>query len=207
MSLVNAYCTDAELRAQFADEGARLNDGLLIQALNSASRAIDAYCGRVFWQDSGVVERTYKVSVPEYAFVDDISTRTGLIVKTGSDGVTFPTTLTSDADYILEPRNADKYASAQFQAYAFNQIRLVSGSFTCDRHRPTLSVTAQYGWSAVPAVVKETCILLAARAYKMKDAPFGFAGVNDFGPARIAQANSDLLSRLDAASLVLPGFA
>lgn len=206
MAVVNGYCTTQDVRDHLGDPDTKLTTALLEKAINAASRAIDRHCGRRFWQDSSTVERTYIVGHPSYAFVDDISTRTGVVVKTGTDGATFPTTLTVGTDYILEPRNADKFASATFGAYAFWQVRLVgSQTFVTDSTRATLAVTARYGWSAVPDDVVEACILKAASLFKRKDAPFGVAGFGEFGAVRIARSDIDVVSLLE--QYQLPGFA
>lgn len=205
MTVVNGYCSVADLRNQFEDGGSKLNTATLERAINAASRAVDDYCGRVFWQDTTVIERTFLVQNRNVAFVDDISTRTGLIVKTGSDGTTFPTTLAAGTDFILEPRNADKF-SGTGPAHAFNRIRLVGGQiFQVDSVRPTLSVTARFGWSAVPDEVQQAALLKATALFKRKDAPFGVAGFGEFGAVRITRMDPDAAELLRR--FVLPGFA
>lgn len=197
MAIVNGYCTDADLRAQFEDVGTNLSAALVERAINASSRAIDRHCHRRFWMDSAVATRTYIVPAADCAYVDDIATRTGLIVKTGTDGVNFPTTLTAGTDFILEPRNADQYASASFGAYAFWLIRPTqTGRLYVDPYRPTLSVTARHGWSAVPDDVAEACVLKAAALLKRKDAPFGVAGFSDFGAVRITRQDVDVVDLL-----------
>ena len=205
MALTNAYATAQQLRDHLGDGSSTLTLSLLERAINASSRAIDRHCGRQFWQDSSTAVRTSIVQHPDYAFVDDISTRTGVVVKTGSDGVTFSTTLTVDDDYILEPRNADKYASASFDAYAFWQIRMLDSTLSVDPRRPTLQVTARHGWSAIPPEVEEACVLKASSLFKRKDAPFGVAGFGDFGVVRITRNDPDVMDLLSG--YVLPGFA
>ena len=206
MPLVNAYCTVPELRDQFADASTNLSTALLERAINAASRAIDRYTGRRFWLDTGVAERTYYVANPRVAYVDDIGSRTGLVVRTGTDGVSFPTTLASGVDFILEPRNADKYASTG-DPFAFWELRAIgAATFFCDPSRPTLSVTARHGWSAIPAEVTEATIIKAAALFKRKDAPFGVAGFGEFGAVRISsRMDPDVVELLDR--YCTPGFA
>jgi hypothetical protein len=197
VAVVNGYCTTAQLREHLEDTGTTLPAALLERAINASSRAIDRHCCRRFWLDSSTATRTYIVEDPLAAYVDDIGSRTGVVVKIGTDGTTFPTTLTVDTDYILEPRNADKFASTDFDAYAFWQIRMIGSRRLypfCDR--PTLSVTARHGWSAVPSEVEEACILKAASLFKRKDAPFGVAGFGEFGAVRITRNDVDVLDLL-----------
>lgn len=207
MSVVNGYCQVSDLRDHLKDDGVKLNNALLERAISAASRAIDTHTGRRFWLDSGVAERTYAVTDRQVAFVDDIGSRTGLIVKTGSDGVVFLTTLTAGTDFILEPRNADKFAGGTGPAFAFWQIRLVGYRvfLGCGYPWPTLSVTARHGWSAVPDEVNQACILKAAALFKRKDAPFGVAGFGEFGAVRITRADPDVMDLLS--TYETPGFA
>lgn len=206
MALVNAYATVAELRTHLADGSSALSLDLLERALNASSRAVDRHCGRRFWKDAVATVRTYRIESCEYVFVDDISTRTGLIVKTGSDGVTFGTTLTS-SEYILEPSNADVLASGDTaDPHAFWQITSLSSSFAVERRFPTMQVTAKFGWSAVPYEVNEATILKAASLFKRKDAPFAVAGFGpDMGVVRIGRNDPDVIDLLNP--FVQPGFA
>jgi len=202
MALLNPYCQTEELRDHLRDDGAKLTTSLLERAINASSRAVDHHCGRgidgsvgQFWQDASVTTRTYVVEDPRKVRVDDISTRTGLVVKTGSDGVTFPTTLAS-TEYLLEPRNADTAGAAAIP-YAFWIIRSVNGWFP--RHAtclPTLQVTSRFGWSAIPSEANEATILKAASLFKRKDAPFGVAGFGDFGVVRITRNDPDVMELL-----------
>ena len=163
MAVTNGYCTTAELREHLADGSSILTTALLERAINSASRAIDRYCGRRFWLDAAVAQRTYTPDSLSRTFVDDIGTRAGLIVETGTDGTTFPTTWAS-TDYVLEPRNAGVVgAGSSTDAHAFWEIVAIAGrTFSLHAYRPTLRVTAKFGWSAVPPEVTEACILHGA---------------------------------------------
>lgn len=198
MAVVNGYCTDTELRNQLGDDGAALSQVLVDRAIGAASRAIDRHCRRRFWLDTDVATRTYVVPGAEAAYVDDIGARVGVVVKVGTDGVNFPTTLTADVDFVLEPRNADQYDTATFGAFAFWRIRPVIGGLGLyvDPRTPTLQVTARFGWSAVPDDVAEACIIKAASLFKRKDAPFGVASFNEFGAVRITRDDPDVLDLL-----------
>jgi hypothetical protein len=198
MAVVNGYCEITDLRSHLADGSTKLDTASLERAINAASRAIDRHCGRRFWLDADVATRTYAVPSADAAYVDDIGSRTGLVVKIGTDGATFPTTLTADTDFILEPRNADRFATDAFGAFAFWQIRPVIGGLGLyvDPSTPTLQVTAKFGWSAIPDEVAEACVLKAASLFKRKDAPFGVAGFGEFGAVRISRQDIDVVDLL-----------
>lgn len=197
MAVTNGYCTTAELREHLADGSSQLTTAMLERAINASSRAIDRYCGRKFWLDAAVAVRTYTVDSPNSTFVDDIGSRTGVVVETGTDGSTFPTVWAS-TDYILEPRNAGIVGSGSTaDAYAFWEIRAIAGrAFTVDCIRPTLRVTAKFGWSAVPPDVNEACILKAAALFKRKDSPTGVASFGDFGVVRVGRNDPDVMELL-----------
>ena len=205
MAIVNGYCTTAELREHLADGSSILTTALLERAINASSRAVDRYCDRGmdgalgrFWQDAAVAVRTYLCDSTTEVYVDDISTRTGLIVETGTDGVAFGTTWTTGTDYILEPRNAGIVgAGSTADAHAFWKIVAIgSKTFLPDYRKPTLRVTARFGWSGIPTDVNEASIIKAASLFKRKDAPFGVAGFGDFGAVRIGRNDPDVVSLL-----------
>lgn len=204
MAVINGYCSTQDLRDQLGDPGTGLTGSLLERAVNAASRAVDEHCSRgidggpgQFWQDAGLTTRTYVVTNRRAVRVDDISTRTGLVVKTGSDGVTFPATLTAGTDFLLEPRNADAAGSAA-NPFAFWILRAAGNLFfqSVYPNLPTVQVTARFGWSAIPYQVNEATILKAASLFKRKDAPFGVAGFNEFGPVRITRKDPDVIDLL-----------
>ena len=70
-------------------------DNNIDNAINAASRQIDAICDRRFYVDSAVNIKYYSPTNGFYLFTDDIATTTGLIVQldTTDDG-TYDTTLT-----------------------------------------------------------------------------------------------------------------
>ncbi len=198
MSVVNGYTSLDEIRDQIGDAGSRADGDLISKAINAASRAIDKYCGRRFWQDAEVTTRNYPIDDPTVAWVDDISTTTGLVVKTdptfdGSFGTTW-----GASDYQLEPLNVDVAAAADTgDPYAQWRISAVGRyAFPIHARRATLRVTARFGWSAIPDDVNEAAIIKTVRLFRRKDAPFGVAGFGEFGVVRINQGDPDILDML-----------
>lgn len=193
MAVTNGYCTVAQLRAHLGDDNSALAAALLERAINATSRAIDRFCDRRFWQDSTTKARTYRPDDPELVWVDDIATTSGLQIATDTtgDGV-FDTSWGSD-EYQLEPLNAD----ADGEAYAWWRIAAVdTRRFPVGGRRPRLQVTATFGWSAIPVDIEQAAILKAASLFRRKDAPFGVAGFNDFGPVRISRKDPDVAELL-----------
>jgi hypothetical protein len=201
--VVNGYCSVEELRGQLKDVGSKVDTALLERAVSAASRAVDQYCGRRFWQDPAPVARLYNPLDVYCALVDDISTRTGLVVQTDNAGDASYTTTLGVNDFRLEPLNADQYGSA----YAWTRIvsqRPWLQSYTGPLRPPYLKVTARWGWSAVPDEVIEATILKAASLFMRKDAPFGIAGFGEFG-VRISRRDPDVVELLSPYQLA--GFA
>ena len=163
MTLTNCYATLDELSDVLGIEDAD-GDARMEAALNAASRQIDAHTGRRFWQDATVVTRTYHADDEYFVEVDDISTTTGLIVKTDTtaDG-TFATTLTITTDFVLGPLNA----ANEVPARPFENITAVGNySFPMVNRRAGVSVTAKFGWAAVPDDVAQACLVQAKNLYK-----------------------------------------
>lgn len=193
MAVTNGYCSLAELQQHFGDAGSKLDEDLLERAINATSRAIDRHCGRRFWQDSVVQAKVYRPRDADIAWVDDISTTTGLIIATDeTDDGTFATTWAS-TDYQLEPLNAqtDSVGYAWWRIGAVDRYR-----FPLHNLRATLRVTAKFGWSDIPDEVNEACILRAAALFKRKEAVFGVAGFGDFGVVRIGRRDPDVMELL-----------
>jgi hypothetical protein len=202
MTVTNGYCTAADIRAELGDDASKLSSALVDKAANAASRAVDRHCHRRFWQDPAPVARTYRPCEPWRADVDDISTSAGLLVKTDTSGNGTWSTTWQIGDYSLEPLNAD----ADGPAYAWWTIVSVGNQqFFSLPLRPSLQVTARWGWSQVPDDVAEATILKAVSLFKRKDAPFGVAGFGDFGPVRITRKDPDVVDLLNG--YIRPVFA
>lgn len=172
MAITNGYATLPQLKAALglasSDEA---DDDALERAVTAASRLIDGYCGRRFYQPvDGVGDPTdttlyFTASKPTRVRIDDATSVTTLEV----DRAATDTWSEVDAgDYVLEPRNAPQTSKP------YTHIRLTAGSLpTC---RDGIRVTGQFGWPSVPAELVEATILQASRLFKRaREAPFGIA--------------------------------
>ena len=209
MTLINCYATVADIRDHLNDVSSKLDTDLVERAINAASRAIDMYCSgsqpgwRRFWLDAGVTTRIFQVDDPGLAWVDDIGSTTGLIIKTDddADGV-YETTWTLGTDCHLEPLNVNVAAAGDtVTPWAFWRIAAIdlqNGGKTFLRYqrRAVLQVTARFGWSGIPSEVSLATVLLSVKLFKRKDAPFGISGMSDFGALRIAQQDPDVKALL-----------
>lgn len=192
-----AIITTANLKAFLKPGGfdAAANDTVIGYATNAANQAVVQFCGRNFDKIAEGSE-TARVFYPRngcVVVVDDFWSTTNLVVKTdeGDDG-TYETTWTT-GDYQLEPLNGRENDIA----VPYTRIRAVeSRSFpTCGR-RPSVQVTAAWGWTAVPDAVFQATLIKAARLFHRKDSPQGVAGFDQFGAVRISKAEDPDVSAL-----------
>lgn len=164
MAVTNGYTTTQTLAETLGINDTE-DDFRLEAAINAASRQIDAHCGRRFWQDSEVKTRVYRAQDRMYVTVDDISTTAGLVVKLDEDddGV-YEITLTETTDFVLLPFNA----ADEVPAWPYSEVRLVDNYMfpLYQSGRPTLEVTARFGWPAVPDDVTQACIIQARNQFK-----------------------------------------
>jgi hypothetical protein len=202
VAVTNGYCTVDQVRAELSDDGQRLSLDLLEKAVNAASRAVDAWTGRRFWQDAAPVARLYRPDDPYRVEVGDIATTTGLAVETdtAADG-TWATLWTLDADFEMGPDNAD----ADGGAFAWSELVAVGGLRFPRSRRRALRVTARWGWSAVPDQVMTATILRSVAIFKRRDAPYGVADFGEFGPVRITRADPDVMDLLRPFQRVMVG--
>jgi hypothetical protein len=200
MTVTNGYCSTDDVREELGDAASRLAGPVIERSINAASRAIDRYCGRRFWLDAAVTTRLFS-PIDDYLCLDvqDIGSSVGLIVKTDEALTgTFARTWTA-TDYQLEPLNQDVVAAGDTgTAFAWWRIRAVANLwFPVSRlSRPTVSITAKFGWSAIPDDVTQACILKSVALFKRKDAPYGVAGFGDQGAIRISRSDPDVESLL-----------
>lgn len=185
MSITNGYCTLAELKAVLRISDT-VDDTLLEARITEASRVIDQHCDRRFYADANATARTYVAVDNELLFVDDISTTTGLVIKTDSAGDgTYATTLTA-SQYQLEPLNC----VAKGDPIRF--IRTIGTVFPTAQAPAGVQVTAKWGWPAIPSPITSACILLAGRLVKRGDSLLGVAGFGDLGAITVRTIDPDV---------------
>ncbi|HEY5879143.1 MAG TPA: hypothetical protein VIU11_09535 [Nakamurella sp.] len=190
------YASADELR-EFVRIDDSADDDQIAAALDAASRSIDYACDpregyeRQFGKTDGQDARWYTATVRGYGVpvrgqwvveTDDIADATGLHVEI-EDG-TSPTVFVLGV--VPLPRNADQ-RSRPFTAVGFAGSTVPSPSPLADAIR----VTAVWGWPAVPATVREACLIQSSRLLARRDAPFGVAGSAE------TQSEMRLLARLD----------
>lgn len=186
MAITNGYCSLSEVKAALRITDT-VDDALLELSVEAASREIDGFCQRIFYQRTAQT----RVYTPESYFLcqtDDIVSITTL--QTATDGTTFDVTW-SAGDYQLEPLNG---VSGGLQGQPYTRIRAVD-SYVFPMYmlgEATVRITGTFGWSAVPVDVKQACVLLAMRQFKRYDSPLGVAGFGDMGALRVGRTDPDV---------------
>lgn len=186
MSITNGYCTLADLKSvlRILDN---VDDAMLEDRIEEASRVIDDYCDRRFYQDATATARIYTAQSGSYVLTDDIATDAGLIVKVDGQGDgTYETTLTS-TQYQLEPINGLAKGNSITRIVATQ-----TGTFPTRTSPAPVQVTAVWGWPSIPRPVRSACILLAGRLTKRGDSLLGVAGFGDLGAITVRNIDPDV---------------
>lgn len=182
MAITNGYATLAQVKAALRITDS-VDDSLLEMAIESASRAIDQYTARNFY-NAGTAVRYYAPSDSLNVEIDDMISLTSLQTMSDDDQV-YDTTWASD-DYQLEPLNGIVDGIAQ----PYNHIRAIGDyTYLTLAGEATVKVTGVWGWSAVPIQVTQATVIQASRIFKRLDSPLGIIS-GELGSMRVG-------SRLD----------
>ena len=190
MAIVNGYCSLADVKAS-ARITDTVDDALLELAVESASRLVDSYTQRYFY-NAGTATRIF---VPLDNYVTEIDDLISLSVLETSDGDEYGTTWAAK-DYQLEPLNGNVDGLTSHPA---TRIRAVDDFlFNVLDKEATVRVTGVWGWSAVPTAVKQATVIQAARIFKRNDSPTGIVGFGDMGAIRVGvQLDPDVKHLID----------
>ena len=178
------YTTPATLKA-YMGLTVTATDSQVAAAIGSASREIDGHCRRRFYADTVTSARIYRRSTEHTVAIDDavVDSITTVQLDTGQDGTWAYTVAV--ADWLAEPLNG---VGANGLAWPVTRLRTL-GALTIPldttSQRPCVKVTARWGWPAIPEPVTQAALILAAETYKLREAPFGVAGFDQYGAVRI----------------------
>lgn len=181
MAFGDPYADLADLKVRL-DIDRNDDDARLTEALAAASRGVDKFCNRQFNTASSATARKFRPLGATLCHVDDFQSITSLKTDDSNIG-TFSTTWNS-TDYELEPLNGVVDGETGWPYWHIQAVN--SKWFPCFR-RATVEVTALWGWAAVPAAVKEACLIAAEEIFKLREAPFGIGGYGDFGVIRVRE--------------------
>ena len=193
MAITNGYCTLNEVKAS-ARVSDNIDDSLFERSIEGASRRIDGYCGRFFYQSALTTINQYAVDDYNLA-VTDIATTAGLILQTDDnmDG-TWNDTWVLNTDFQMEPLDAS------LQSRPYRRLVAIGGkTFPIPSlpETPAVRLTAVWGWPSIPHDVREACVIMALRIFQRANAALGVAGYGDMGPIVVRSVDPDVREMLN----------
>lgn len=179
MAITNGYATLTDVKNALRITDA-LDDSLLETAIESASRMIDGYTARTFY-NAGTAVRNFAATDDLTCIIDDaISVTT--VQSTDEIGDSYTTWAATD--YQLEPLNSR--SDGLYMPYT--GIRAVNDyAFPVVDQQALVRITAVWGWASVPTAIKQATIIQASRLFKRLDSPLGVAGFGDMGAIRVGR--------------------
>ena len=181
MALTNAYTTLANVKSALRITDT-VDDALIEIAINSASRMIDGYCEREFYQ-SGTVSRYFAADSELLVQIDDVA-GTAITVATDPNAQGVFDLVWTPANYQLEPLNGNLAG----QTWPYTRIRAaLNYLFPVMNDLALVKVTGVFGWPSIPNDVELACILQSERLFKRFDSPTGVVGFGDLGAIRVSR--------------------
>lgn len=175
------YITALELKQYLNIDETKTSFNLRLEdAVNSASREVEQFCGRQFNRTETATPRLYEPTSQSWIGTDDFYSTDDLLIEHAAFGSAVYTGLEADT-YALLPHNGVVDGTP---GWPYNKIRTYTTALPYyGRYRPSglVRVTALWGWEVVPSAVRQATFLLAAQTFKLADAPFGVAGFDQAG--------------------------
>jgi len=188
MTITNGYVTLASMKNYLGITDS-IDDTLLEEIIESASRSIDRIANRFFYLNSTATARQYRTNDPYSLITDDIGSLTDLAITLDTAGNgTYSTAVTINTDYLMEPLNSASLGrpwtnvtmvGAQLFPYPINL-------------RPGIRITAKWGWPTVPDDITQATLILGADLYKRKDSVGGVLGLSELGAIRMSPLGRDI---------------
>lgn len=192
MALTNAYTTLNAVKAALRISDA-VDDTLIEMSIDAASRAIDGYCQRQFY-NAGTATRYFAASDELVCQIDDLA-GTAITLSTDEDAQGNYDITWTPADYQLEPLNGVQAG----QVWPYTRIRAkLNYLFPVENDLALVKVTGVWGWTSIPKAIEYACILQSQRFFKRFDSPTGVIGFGDMGAIRVARnLDPDIAQSID----------
>jgi hypothetical protein len=188
VAIANGYATLAQIKSSLRiASGDATDDALLEMAVESASRLIDAYCGRNFIL-AGTATRYYSTENPYVVQIDDARSITQVQTSTGLDGVydTTWTIGTAGGEGDAQPEPINDYLGGV--VWPYTRIRAIGDYSFPTGPENSIKVTAVFGWPNIPVTVTQATILQSSRIFARLQSPLGVAGFGpDMGVMRVSR--------------------
>jgi hypothetical protein len=165
---VTDYITSANFKTRHGIT-VSTHDARIAAHITAASLQVDQICGRQFGPGASDT-RYFSPYSCQGVRVDDCYTITALALDLDDTG-TYATTLAA-SDYVTSPLNG--IGPNGQSGWPIEDIALVGYAYQLPRfRRPSVKVTATFGWAAVPVDVVEATYLLAHRLFYEVAVPSG----------------------------------
>jgi hypothetical protein len=194
VAIANGYASLSQIKAALRiGAGDATDDALLEMAVESASRLIDAYCGRNFLL-GGTATRYYNTDDPYVVQIDDARSITAVRTSSSENGV-------FDISFNMTPRTGDIQAEPINDyvgglVWPFTRLRAIGDYvFPVDKEN-TVEVTAVFGFPNIPVTVTQATILQSSRIFARLQSPLGVAGFGDMGVMRVGRSLDPDVSQL-----------
>ena len=187
MAISNGYASLSQIKSALRiASGDATDDALLEMAVESASRLIDAYCGRNFI-NAGTVTRYYSTENPYVVQIDDARSISQVQTSTGLDGVydTTWTIGTAGGQGDAQPEPINDYLGGV--VWPYTRIRAIGDYSFPTGPENSIKVTAVFGWPNIPVTVTQATILQSSRIFTRLQSPLGVAGFGDMGIMRVSR--------------------
>lgn len=187
MAISNGYASLSQIKSALRiASGDATDDALLEMAVESASRLIDAYCGRNFI-NAGTVTRYYSTENPYVVQIDDARAISQVQTSTSLDGVydTTWTIGTAGGQGDAQPEPINDYLGGV--VWPYTRIRAIGDYTFPTGPENSIKVTAVFGWPNIPVTVTQATILQSSRIFTRLQSPLGVAGFGDMGIMRVSR--------------------
>lgn len=173
---MSTYVALNEFQDYGRNELAGSDDLLLQSALDAAEEMINEYCQRSFAVASVTAtarQYTPHTGIEQVLRIHDCIAVTSVV----ENGATV-----DSSGYTLEPLNALGWSG---QAIPYQQLRRYTGAWAFDYGKPTVTVTARWGWAATPEAVRTATLIIAKDIAQQRNTMAGVAGFGEFGAVRV----------------------
>lgn len=168
-----ALFTPQELKLYMRNEILAVDDTIYALATANAIEQVNTYCQRDFTVASAATARSFKVSGTSCILrIDDCTTVTTVV----------DTSTLAATDYQLQPLNS---RTTDGIPVPYEQIERLQTYWTGDSATRLVTVTATWGWLAIPSSVKMAGLIIAKDIVKQRDNNSGVADFGQFGAVRV----------------------
>ena len=176
----NVYTTLSDVKNGLQIEDIT-DDTAIEAAILAASRMIDDYCQRAFYQEGTLaapVTKYYSPVSPWYLEIDDLIEPTEIRSRANQIGA-FNTVWDLDTDLMYEPVNNPEIGRPITRLLAIQ-------TYVWPYFFPqTVKITGVWGFKQIPYEVELACKIQASRLFIRKQSPFGIAGSVELGTVRL----------------------